>query len=131
MNTIFSHTCFLFFSIGYSKSNILDLAQLIGETAAVYFQQLEENKEEDEVREENSSEKPGSSVVSTTTTKNVLRKPIKVVFNDGTPAGILNNLKHCARTMHLHEADVTLKSFGLLLPSPSDITPSKVDSFQI
>ncbi|CAF4752701.1 unnamed protein product [Rotaria sp. Silwood2] len=27
--------------------------------------------------------------------------------------------------MHLHEADVTLKSFGLLLPSPFDITPPK------
>ncbi|CAF1173603.1 unnamed protein product [Rotaria sordida] len=114
---------------GYSKSNILDLAQLIGETAAVYFQQSEENKE-DEIREENSSEISGSSVVSTATTKNVLRKSIKVVFNDGTPAGILNNLKQCARTVHLHEADVTLKSFGLLLPSPFDITPSKVDSFR-
>ncbi|CAF3748763.1 unnamed protein product [Rotaria sordida] len=114
---------------GYSKSNILDLAQLIGETAAVYFQQSEENKE-DEIREENSSEISGSSVVSTATTKNVLRKSIKVVFNDGTPAGILNNLKQCARTMHLREADVTLKSFGLLLPSSFDITPSKVDSFR-
>ncbi|CAF5002298.1 unnamed protein product [Rotaria sp. Silwood1] len=114
---------------GYSKSNILDLAQLIGETAAVYFQQSEENKE-DVIREENSSEISGLSVVSTATTKNVLRKSIKVVFNDGTPAGILNNLKQCARTMHLHEADVTLKSFGLLLPSPFDITPSKVDSFR-
>ncbi|CAF4399644.1 unnamed protein product, partial [Rotaria sordida] len=72
---------------GYSKSNILDLVQLIGETAAVYFQQSEENKE-DEIREENSSEISGSSVVSTATTKNVLRKSIKVVFNDGTPAGI-------------------------------------------
>ncbi|CAF4233459.1 unnamed protein product, partial [Rotaria sordida] len=105
------------------------LAQLIGETAAVYFQQSEENKE-DEIREENSSKISGSSIVSTATTKNVLRKSIKVVFNDGTPAGILNNLKQCARTMHLHEADVTLKSFGLLLPSPFDITPSKVDSFR-
>ncbi|CAF2669967.1 unnamed protein product [Rotaria sp. Silwood2] len=114
---------------GYSKSNILDLAQLIGETAAVYFQQSEENKE-DEIREENSSEISGLSVVSTVTTKNVLRKSIKVVFNDGTPAGILNNLKQCARTMHLHEADVTLKSFGLLLPSPFDITPPKLDSFR-
>jgi hypothetical protein len=54
----------------------------------------------------------------------------KVVFNDETPAGILNNLKQFTKTMHLHEADVTLKSFGLLLPSPYDITPSKIDPFR-
>ncbi|CAF4685104.1 unnamed protein product [Rotaria sp. Silwood1] len=117
---------------GYSKSNILDLAALIGETAAIYFHQFEDNKEVDESSEENTSEQSGSSTAArTTSTKNLLnsknlrRNPTRVAFNDGTPAGILNNLKQCARTMHLHEADVSLKSFGLLLPSPSDITPTK------
>ncbi|CAF1501432.1 unnamed protein product, partial [Rotaria sordida] len=56
--------------------------------------------------------------------------PDKVVFNDGTAAGVLNNLKGCTRTMHLHEADVTLKSLGLMLPSPIDILPSRVDPFR-
>ncbi|CAF4075256.1 unnamed protein product, partial [Rotaria magnacalcarata] len=54
----------------------------------------------------------------------------KVVFNDGTAAGVLNNLKGCTRTMNLHEADVTLKSLGLLLPSPIDLTPTRIDSFR-
>jgi hypothetical protein len=54
----------------------------------------------------------------------------KVVFNDGTAAGVLSNLKGCTRTMHLHEADVTLKTLGLMLPSPSDMTPCKVDPFR-
>ncbi|CAF3629122.1 unnamed protein product [Rotaria sp. Silwood1] len=94
------------------KSNILDLAALIGETAAIYFHQFEDNKEVDESSEENTSEQSGSSTAArTTSTKNLLnsknlrRNPTRVAFNDGTPAGILNNLKQCARTMHLHEAD--------------------------
>ena len=72
-----------------------------------------------------------------TTTQNALPYPSgirgtsdKVVFNDGTAAGVLNNIRGCTRTMHLHEADVTLKSLGLMLPSPADITPTRVDGFR-
>ena len=54
----------------------------------------------------------------------------KVVFNDGTAAGVLSNLKDGTKTMLLHEADVTLKSMGLLLPSPADIMPYRVDPFR-
>jgi hypothetical protein len=43
-----------------------------------------------------------------------------VIFNDGTAADLLSNLKGCTRKMHLHEADVTLKSLGLMLNSPPD-----------
>ena len=61
---------------------------------------------------------------------NAHRLSSKVVFNDGTLAGVLNSLKQCTRAMHLHEADVTLKSMGLMLPSPLDITPPRIDSFR-
>ncbi|CAF4002155.1 unnamed protein product [Adineta steineri] len=43
--------------------------------------------------------------VTTTNTNTIL----KIIFNNGTSAGILGNLKKCTRAMHLHEVDVTLK----------------------
>jgi hypothetical protein len=122
---------FLFF-LGYSKSNILDMAELIAEAAATYFPQMEDNK----VVNGESYDAATTITTTTTTTTNVLNQEkccknfTKMVFNDGTPAGILSNLKQSTRTMHLHEADVTLKSFGLLLPSPCDITPTKIDPFR-
>ncbi|CAF4079659.1 unnamed protein product [Adineta steineri] len=63
----------------------------------------------------------------TTTNNNTISN---VIFNDGTSAGILNGLKKCTRAMHLHEADVTLKTLGVILPSPSDITPTRIDPFR-
>ncbi|CAF4253371.1 unnamed protein product, partial [Rotaria magnacalcarata] len=53
----------------------------------------------------------GRNSCATTTTNNLIghlnlkRTHNKVVFNDGTAAGVLNNLKGCTRTMNLHEAD--------------------------
>ncbi len=32
--------------------------------------------------------------------------------------------------MNVHEADVTLKSLGLMLHSPADITTSRIDPFR-
>ena len=45
-----------------------------------------------------------------------------MVFNDGTGTGVLSNLRGRTRTMLLHEADVTLKSLGLMLPSQADLS---------
>lgn len=103
------------------------MAELIAQTAANYFSQMENNA---------TANKELSDATKITTTTNLLSKEklcgnlTKAVFNDGTPAGILNNLKQSTKTMHLHEADVTLKSFGLLLSSSYDITPSKIDPFR-
>ena len=125
--------------IGYSKSAILDLAELIAETAAKYFPEFDDKQQSNgQTNEMILPDECGSYMTTTaptTTSMPVNRKytqhlPGKIVFNDGTAAGVLNNLKGCTRTMHLHEADVTLKSLGLMLPSPADLTPSRVDPFR-
>jgi hypothetical protein len=113
----------------------------MGEAAAQYFvefdikQQL--NGQSNELISSNESEPCMTTTTTTTTTTNVVldrtyiaRIPRKVVFNDGTAAGLLSNLKGCTRSMNLHESDVTLKSLGLMLPSPADITPSRIDPFR-
>ncbi len=59
----------------------MDLAEQIGETAAIYFHDFESEKEADEeLNGENASDQSDSAATT-------------------------------ARTMHLHEADVTLNSF--------------------
>jgi hypothetical protein len=112
---------------------------LIAETAAIYFPESKMKQHVNgQASEEILPDEPAScaTTITTTTTNtllnrtNINRIPSKVVFNDGTSAGVLSNLKQCTRTMNLHEADVTLKSLGLMLPSPSDITPSRIDPFR-
>ena len=120
--------------VGYSKSTILDLAELMAETSAPYF------SESDHQKQPNPDSTNGirghhdtaciTTTVSTTSQYHGQSIPEKVVFNDGTAAGVLANLKGCTRTMILHEADVSLKCSGLMLPSPSDITPTRVDPFR-
>ncbi|CAF1458453.1 unnamed protein product [Rotaria magnacalcarata] len=106
----------------------------MAEAAVPYFREC--------IVEEPSREKTSEAMLSDecdsciTTASNLVNyhkvkgTPDKVVFNDGTAAGVLSHLKGCTRTMHLHEADVTLKSLGLVLPSPIDITPTRVDPFR-
>jgi hypothetical protein len=100
----------------------------MAEIAAIYFPEFETKQNSNGQTSEGILPDESRSC-STTTTSNIHRTPTKVVFNDGTSAGILNNLKQCTRAIHLHEADVTLKSLGLMLPSPSDIVPSRIDPF--
>jgi hypothetical protein len=101
----------------------------MAETSGIYFNKFESG-------EEIAFDEPQSLTTTTSTTnkqlntKNTYRISSKIVFNDGTSAGILNNLQKCTKAMHLHEADVTLKALGLMLPSPLDITPTRVDSFR-
>ncbi|CAF3396062.1 unnamed protein product [Rotaria socialis] len=106
----------------------------MAEAAVPYFREC--------IVEEPSKEKTSEAMLSDecdsciTTASNLVNHhkvkgtPDKVVFNDGPAAGVLSHLKGCTRTMHLHEADVTLKSLGLALPSPIDITPTRVDPFR-
>ena len=102
------------------------MAELIAETAANYFAEIDENSKTNEQL----SDARTATISNLINKENSYKRSSKVVFNDGTPAGILSNLKQSTRTMHLHEADVTLKCFGLLLPSPYDISPTKVDPFR-
>jgi hypothetical protein len=103
----------------------------MAETAAIYCPEFEiKPKVNGQASEGVLPDESQSSSTTTTTTTNIHRPPTKVVFNDGTSAGVLSNLKQCTRAMHLHEADVTLKSLGLMLPSPSDMAPSRIDPFR-
>ena len=118
----------------YSKSSILDLAETMVEAAALYFP---ESTIRGASKEQANEGTLTNECHSSTTTVNI---PVnqssvkiihdKVVFNDGTAAGVLSSLMDRTRTMHLHEADVTLKSLGLVLPSPLDTTPSRIDPFR-
>jgi len=109
---------------------------LIAETAAIYFPEFKMKQHVNGQASEEILPDESASCATTITTNtllnrtNINRIPSKVVFNDGTPAGVLSNLKQCTRIMNLHEADVTLKSLDLMLPSPSDITPSRIDPFR-
>lgn len=105
----------------------------MAEAAALFFPQHSINEaSNDETDDITSVDDSDSCITTSTSTHQQIVKQTrgKVVFNDGTAAGVLNNLKSCTRTMHLHEADVSLKSWGLLLPSPNDITPTRVDPFR-
>ncbi|CAF4518031.1 unnamed protein product, partial [Rotaria socialis] len=119
---------------GYSKSSILDLAELMAEAAAPFFAEVAGKDESSVERDEIAAgvEFDGASTTATIPGNKMKMKHVhqKVVFNDGTAAGVLSNLMGRTRTMHLHEADVTLKSLGLLLPSPIDMMPYRVDPFR-
>ncbi|CAF3290441.1 unnamed protein product [Rotaria sp. Silwood2] len=106
----------------------------MAEAATPYFPQyIVKEGSKEQTREAMLADECDSCMTTTSilvNEQNVKRNSDKVVFNDGTAAGVLSNLKGCTRTMHLHEADVTLKSSGFMLPSPIDITPSRVDPFR-
>ncbi len=112
----------------------------MAETAAQYFVEFDIKQKLNRQSNGQSNELISSNeskLCMTATTTTVLmdrtyveRIPRKVVFNDGTAAGVLSNLKGCTRPMNLHEVDVTLKSLGLMLHSPADITPSRIDPFR-
>ncbi|CAF4006891.1 unnamed protein product [Adineta steineri] len=105
----------------------------MAETAGKHFNKLESGTE---ISLDQTDSLTTTSITSTasTTNKHVTTTNnntiSKVIFNDGTSAGILKGLKKCTRAMHLHEADVTLKTLGVILPSPSDITPNRIDQFR-
>jgi hypothetical protein len=52
------------------------------------------------------------------------------IFNDGTGAGILNQLDSCTRALLLHEADTTMGSWNVLQSSPLDRSPGRIDPFR-
>ena len=54
----------------------------------------------------------------------------KVIFNDGTGAGILQQLDPCTRALLLHEADTTMGSWNVLQSGPLDRSPGRVDPFR-
>jgi hypothetical protein len=56
----------------------------------------------------------------------------RIVYHDGSAAGILNKLKKCTRTLITHEADVSLlKNLNVFLPSPFErALGGKVDPFR-
>ena len=128
-----SAKAFIFYFAGYSKSSVLDLAEVIAESAAKFCfvfdnnQQFEEETIEEALSDDGEKSELEGTVVSQKSTRGITDK---VVFNDGTAAGVLSNLKGGTKTMHLHEADVSLKSMGLMLPSPADIVPYRVDPFR-
>ncbi|CAM4803696.1 unnamed protein product [Rotaria magnacalcarata] len=94
----------------YSKSTILDLAETVAEATVPYFPENLFDEPSNQITNELMVD-DGRNSCATTTTNNLIghlnlkRTHNKVVFNDGTAAGVLNNLKGCTRTMNLHEAD--------------------------
>ncbi|CAF4852485.1 unnamed protein product [Rotaria socialis] len=106
----------------------------MAEAAAPFFAEVAGKDESSVERDEIAAgvEFDGASTTATIPGNKMKMKHVhqKVVFNDGTAAGVLSNLMGRTRTMHLHEADVTLKSLGLLLPSPIDMMPYRVDPFR-
>lgn len=56
----------------------------------------------------------------------------RIVYHDGSAAGILNKLKQCTRTLSFHEADVSLlKNLNVFMSSPFDRSVSgKIDPFR-
>jgi hypothetical protein len=112
----------------------VDLTELMVETSAQYFSECEHQKQpnQDSTNAILGNVQTGciNTVDPTTSHTHGQSIPEKVVFNDGTAAGVLANLIGCTRTTILHEADVSLKCSGLMLPSPSDITPTRVDPFR-
>jgi hypothetical protein len=54
----------------------------------------------------------------------------RVIFNDGTGAGILNQLDSCTRGLLLHEADTTMGSWNVLQSGPLDRSPGRIDPFR-
>jgi hypothetical protein len=53
-----------------------------------------------------------------------------VIFNDGTGAGILNQLDSCTRAFCLHEADTTMGSWNVMQSGPLDCTFGRIDPFR-
>ncbi|CAF4807703.1 unnamed protein product, partial [Rotaria socialis] len=106
----------------------------MAEAAAPFFAEVAGKDESSVERDEIAAgiEFDGASTTATIPGNKMKMKHVhqKVVFNDGTAAGVLSKLMGRTRTMHLHEADVTLKSLGLLLPSPIDMMPYRVDPFR-
>ena len=62
----------------------------------------------------------------------ILQKVPKVVYHDGSAAGILDKLKRCTRTLSFHEIDVSLlKHLNVFMPSPFDrCGGGKIDPFR-
>lgn len=112
---------------------MLDLAEVIAETAGKIHSATDHHQQSESTANKqalNGVVSPRAPEEPTTGAQNTHSNHAKVVFNDGTAAGVLGNLKDGTKTMLLHEADVTLKSMGLLLPSPADILPYRVDPFR-
>lgn len=112
----------------------MDLAESMAEAAVPYFSEDVETdlskRKPDEAITDNECQFNAATTYNASEKQKLKTSTDKMIFNDGTAAGVLNNLKGCTRTMHLHEADVTLKALGLMLPSPMDITPTRVDPFR-
>ncbi|CAK9189220.1 unnamed protein product [Sphagnum troendelagicum] len=101
------------------------MAQLAIESAVLYFPA--------EFQEKTTSVKQAQSDSSTTaaSASSFPSDPPTVIYNDGTAAGILDALKGCTRTLCFHEADVSMKSLNILMPSPLDRgCNNKVDNFR-
>ena len=129
------HYLYVRIFLGYSKSSLLDLAELIAETGAkmnstydhVHQEKLPMTTGEQALNSLDNSRSPEENISDARNTSSV---ETKITFNHGTAAGVLSNLKDGTKTMLLHEADVTLKTMGVLLPSPADVLPYRLDSFR-
>ncbi|CAF1429950.1 unnamed protein product [Adineta ricciae] len=58
------------------------------------------------------------------------KKVPRVIFNDGTGAGILSQLDSCTRALCLHEADTTMNSWNVMQSGPLDRVTTRIDAFR-
>ena len=129
----------LFVLTGYGKSDILSRVERSVNQSVHYhvskFVTISAKKKHAEAEEEETTKKRGKDddgQVKTGIDKRTTRVlPVpRVIFNDGTGAGILNQLDSCTRALCLHEADTTMGSWNVMQSGPLDRTSSRLDSFR-
>ena len=129
---------FFFFLTGYGKSDILSRVERAVKQSVRYhahkFITMSAKRENWQDKEETTKkkEKVDKKQFETVTDKrtDLMVAVPRVIFNDGTGAGILNQLDSCTRALCLHEADTTMGSWNVIQSGPLDRAPSRLDSFR-
>lgn len=133
----FPRISFVFWK-GYGKSDILSRVERSIKQCVRYhadkFATMSVRRENSQANEEmikknkNTNDEQSKMTIEKNNTR-VLRIP-RVIFNDGTGAGILSQLDSCTRALCLHEADTTMSSWNVLQSGPLDRTSSRIDAFR-
>lgn len=126
-----------FLMIGYGKSDILSCVERAVKQSVRYHAHKyatmsvkRENSQGNEMIKKKGKVDTENFETVTDKRTNLMISVPRVIFNDGTGAGILNQLDSCTRALCLYEADTTMGSGNVFQSGPFDRTPSRLDSFR-
>jgi hypothetical protein len=122
--------------LGYGKSDILSRVERGVKYCTMYHAKKfvtmatkRDIAQAEQINGKNTNEMSDEEQQQSSITEPNYRAP-KMIFNDGTRAGILHQLDSCTRALCLHEADTTMGSWNVMQSGPLDRTSGRIDPFR-